>query len=41
MPGSEHGHSLAVSGGGDLVPEVVDLGDRLLEILLVDFVGRH
>jgi hypothetical protein len=41
MTGSEHGHTLAVSGGGDLVPEVVDLGDRLLEVLLVDLVGRH
>ena len=41
MPGSEHGHTLAVSGGGDLVAEVVDLGDRLLEVLLVDLVGGH
>ena len=41
VPGSEHGHTLAVSGGGDLVAEVVDLGDRLLEVLLIDLVGRH
>jgi len=25
----------------DLVPELVDLGDRLLEVPLEDLVGRH
>ena len=41
MAGADHGHALAARGAGDLVPELVDLGDRLLQVLLVDLVGGH
>ena len=36
---SEHGHALGARRLGDLVAELVDLGDRLLEVALGDVVG--
>ena len=41
VPRAQDRHTLALAGGGDLVAELVDLGDRLLEVLLVDLVGGH
>ena len=40
MPRSQHGHAAFTCGSGDLVPELVDLGDRLLQVLLGDVVGQ-
>jgi len=39
MAGAEHRHPLALGGARDLVAELVDLGDRFLQVLLVDLVG--
>ena len=39
VPGAEHGHVLLVAAPRDLVPELVDLGDGLLEVAVVDLVG--
>jgi hypothetical protein len=41
MPGAEHGDVHLVTCAADLVAELVDLGDRLLQVTLVDLVGRH
>jgi hypothetical protein len=41
MPRAEHGHGALTGGAGDLVTKIVDLADRLLQVLLVDLVGRH
>ena len=41
MPGAEHGDVRLVTCAADLVAELVDLGDRLLQVTLVDLVGRH
>jgi hypothetical protein len=32
---------MSARGCRDLVAEIVDLADRLLQVLLVDLVGRH
>src|SRR6476659_5501085 len=40
MAGSHDGHPGAAADLGHLVGQVVDLDDRLLEVLLVDLVGR-
>ena len=39
MAGAEHRHVRLVACAADLVAEIVDLGDRLLQIALVDLVG--
>ena len=41
MAGAEHGHVQLVAEREELVAELVDLGDRSLEVALVDLVGRH
>ena len=41
VPGADHGEAGLSGGVRDLVPELVDLGDRLLEVPLEDLVGRH
>jgi hypothetical protein len=41
MAGAEHRHARTGTGLRELVPESVDLGDRLLQVLLEDFVSRH
>ncbi len=41
MPGADNGHARAVACLRDLVTESIDLGDGLLQVLLVDLVGRH
>ncbi len=41
MAGAEDRNALALAGARDLVRELVDLGDRLLEVLLGDFVSSH
>src|SRR5207244_11289709 len=41
MAGSDHRHPRAAARLGYLVGELVDLDDRLLEVLLVDLVGRR
>ena len=40
VPGAEHGNVRRVTCAADLVPELVDLGDGLLQVTLVDLVGR-
>ena len=41
MAGAEHRNARSPAARRDLVAELVDLGDRLLQVLLVDLVGRH
>ena len=41
MARAEHRHARAGAGLRELIPESVDLGDRLLQVLLEDFVSRH
>jgi len=41
MPGTEHGDVRLVTCAADLVAELVDLGDRLLQVTLVDLVSGH
>src|SRR5207244_10422908 len=41
MPRAEDRHSVRPGGLGDLVAELVDLGDRLLQIPLGDVVRGH
>ena len=41
VPGADHGEAGLAGGMRDLVAELVDLGDRLLEVPLEDLVGRH
>jgi len=40
MAGPQHRHTALAGGASDLVPEIVDLGDRFLQVLLEDFVGH-
>src|SRR5581483_4022035 len=41
VAGADDGHARAAARLCDLVAESVDLGDGLLQVLLVDLVGRH
>src|SRR5262245_51241731 len=41
MTGSDDGNAELVSGTRELVSELVDLGDGLLQVPLVDLVGGH
>ena len=41
MARPDDGDAQLVTGARELVPELVDLGDRLLEVPLVDLVGGH
>ena len=41
MPRSQHGDAELVAGACELVGELVDLGDRLPQIAVVDLVGGH
>ena len=40
MAGPQHRYPALARGAPDLVPEIVDLGDRFLQVLLEDFVGH-
>ena len=41
MTGADDRDAQLVTGARELVPELVDLGDRLLQVPLVDLVGGH
>ena len=41
MTGAEHRDPQLVAGARELVAELVDLGDRFLQVPLVDLVGGH
>ena len=41
MAGSEHRDAQLVTGARELLAELVDLGDRSLQIPLIDLVGGH